>query len=257
MLAASELHVPYGLAPGLDLGVEPGQRVAVVGPNGAGKSTLLRALCGRLRPTAGRVTLDGTDLSTLPAAALARQLAVVPQSAHFDHDFTVREVVSMGRHPHRARFAGYQRSDTDAIDDALARLALEPLADRSVRRLSGGEQQRVLAARALAQTPRWLLLDEPTAHLDLAHTARLLALLGDLDAAVVCVLHDLNLAALHFPRLLLLRAGRIVADGAPADVLTEARLSEVYGAQVHVVAHPTSGGPQVLPGAATTARGSS
>jgi iron complex transport system ATP-binding protein len=247
VLAAVDLSMPYGLAPGLELRVGPGERVAVVGPNGAGKSTLLRALAGRLRPTHGAVTLDGQDLREIPSVAIARALAVVPQSAYFDHDFTVREVVAMGRHPHRGRFAGSTRVDADVIETALARTGLVDFADRSVRQLSGGEQQRVLAARALAQTPRWLLLDEPTAHLDLAHTAALLDVLGDLDAAIVCVLHDLNLAALHFPRLVLLHGGRIVADGSPVEVLTEQRLREVYGARVHIVAHPDSGGPQVLP----------
>lgn len=252
MLVAADLAVPYGLAPGLDLRVEAGERVGFVGPNGAGKSTLLRAFAGRLRPTGGSLTLDGRAIGDLPARDLARRVAVVPQSAAFDHDFTVREVVTMGRHPHRARFAGLTQTDRRAVDEALRRLDLGALADRSVRRLSGGEQQRVLAARALAQTPRWLLADEPTAHLDLAHTAALLDALAALeDTAVLCVLHDLNLAALHFPRLVLLHDGAIVADGPPAEVLTEARLASVYGARVHVVEHPTAGGPQVLPATAS------
>ncbi len=248
MLAAVELSLAYGLAPGLDLRLEPHARVAVVGPNGAGKSTLLRALSGRLRPTAGSVELDGCPLADLPARARAQRIGVVPQSAAFDHDFTVYEIVAMGRHPHRRRFAGLGRDDHRAIEGALGRLDLGDLRDRSVRRLSGGEQQRVLVARALAQAPGWLLLDEPTAHLDIAHTARLLDILASLpETGVVCVLHDLNLAALHFPRLVLLNAGRVVADGSPAEVCTETRLREVYAAKVHVVAHPTTAAPQVLP----------
>ena len=250
MLAARDLTAPYGLAPGLDLVVSTGERVGLVGPNGAGKSTLVKCFAGCLRPTSGEVHLDGRPLTGRPRQEVARSLAVVPQTAAFEFDFTVYEAVAMGRLPHRPRLKGLREVDHRAVADALDRADLGAFRDRSVRTLSGGEQQRGLIARARAQTPRCLLLDEPTAHLDLAHAADLVERLVALNEAdgltVVCVLHDRNLAALYFPRLVLLAEGRVVADGTPEEVLPQ--VAEVYAAEVHLVPHPDTSTPQVLMG---------
>ncbi len=232
MLRASDLRLPYGLAPGFAIDFEAGTQAALIGPNGAGKSTLLRALAGLI---GGGVELGGEPLSSRSRRRIAQQLAFVPQLDDLRFDFTVREAVTLGRHPHRGPFSPLGEADRAQVDRALEHLDLETLAERSVLRLSGGERQRVRVARALAQAPRVLLLDEPTAHLDLGHAADLLRRVTALrDLTVVCVLHDLNLAALWFPRVVLLDAGRIVADGRPAEVLEPERVASVYGARVQV-----------------------
>ncbi|MCB9546248.1 MAG: ABC transporter ATP-binding protein [Myxococcales bacterium] len=248
MIAAHQLAVPFGLAPGLDLAIEAGERVAILGPNGAGKTTLIRALAGLQPLRGGEVRLDGRPLTAWSARERARRLAWVPQDTDAAPDFTVGEVVALGRLPWRRGWRGPTPADAAAIARALEHAGLTALADRPLARLSGGERQRVVFARALAQTPAVLLLDEPTAHLDLAHRAGLLARLAGTDASltVVAVLHDVNLAALYFPRLVLIAGGRVLADGAPADVLTPALLEAAYGVPVRVLPHPETGTPQVL-----------
>ncbi len=250
MLTAEAIATAWGLAPGLDVAVGAGAFVGVVGPNGAGKSTLLRCLAGLQPLTAGIVRLDGRPLAALGRRGVARVLALVPQEGGLVEDFTVAEAVALGRHPHRARFGAWRKADAEALERALAEADLVGLRGRSVQALSGGERQRVVFARALCQAPSVLLLDEPTAHLDLAHRLRLLDLVAARHAAgvtVMAVLHDLNLASLYCGRLLLMAAGRVVADGPPAAVLTAALLAKHFGADVEIVPHPQSGLPQVLP----------
>jgi iron complex transport system ATP-binding protein len=249
-MEARAIAVPYGLAPGFDLTVERGEFLGIVGPNGSGKSTLIRALARALPLAQGAVLLEGESIWRLGPHALARRLAVVPQESRLDFDFTVEEVVAMGRHPFIGRFATETAEDRRCVEQAMERAGIAPLRERPVTQLSGGERQRLLVARALAQEPQVLLLDEPTAHLDIAHQTALLDLLWNLNRTrrltIVAVLHDLNLAAQYCGRLLMLAGGRVVADGPPAAVLTEARLREVYGAGVLVVPHPTLGCPHVV-----------
>ncbi len=241
---------------GVDLAVARGERLALIGPNGAGKSTLLRILCRTLRPQRGTVLWEGRPLHTLSRAELARRVAVVPQnlpSGPLD-DLTVEEVVALGRVPHAGRLGlrGETAADRAAIGEALAATETAALAGRLLGELSGGERQRVLLALALAQQPQLLLLDEPTRHLDPHHQVALLDLVAALAAsrgvAVVAVLHDLNLAACLFPRLVLLGGGRILADGPPGTVLKTELVACVYGDGLEVVPHPLRPGvPLVLP----------
>jgi iron complex transport system ATP-binding protein len=222
--------------------------VVLIGPNGAGKSTLLRSIAGTLTPDAGRICVDGADMAGLSAAERARLVAVVPQAARLPEAFTAAEVVLMGRNPHLPRFGGERASDYQAAQQAMQRTETWELADRRVGELSGGEQQRVLIARALAQEPRVLLLDEATAHLDLRHqlaTLRLVRKLARSGLLVVAALHDLNLAAQHADRLALLAAGELLACGSPAQVLTPELLRQVYGVAAIVSAHPLTGAPLV------------
>ncbi|MCH0562277.1 MULTISPECIES: ABC transporter ATP-binding protein [unclassified Streptomyces] len=225
------------------LAVDDGMFVGLVGPNGSGKSTLLRCVYRALRPAGGAVRLDGEDVHAMDPRAAARQLAALPQEHSAEFDFTVAEVVAMGRLPHRRRTAADDRS---RCERAMARTGVAHLADRGFLALSGGEKQRVLIARALAQQPRVLVLDEPTNHLDIAHQLDVLSLVRDSGLTVLAALHDLNLAAAHCDRLYVVAGGRIVASGPPHDVLRPALLAGVFGVRAHPVRHPETGAVQLL-----------
>jgi iron complex transport system ATP-binding protein len=236
----------------LSLEFEPGSMAAVLGPNGAGKSTLARALTRLVRAAEGEIRYGDRSLERISHAELARQVAVVPQDVWVPFDYTVLEMVLMGRAPHLGALGLEGERDVSLARASLERLGLLPLQQRSFQTLSGGERQRVLLARALAQDAPVLLLDEPTAHQDIGHqrgTLDLLAALNREGRTVLAVLHDLNLASLYFPRLVLLAAGEVAADGTAETVLTEERLREVYGAEVVVAPHPQNGRPVVLPAA--------
>ncbi|MFI9012101.1 ABC transporter ATP-binding protein [Actinosynnema sp. NPDC053489] len=219
---------------GVSVACAPGTTLGLLGPNGAGKSTLLRLLAGLLAPTAGVATLDGEPLSGLPRRVVARRVAVVEQQADTQVDLSVRDVVRLGRVPHRRAWSAESEEDGRAVREALAATGLTGRADQSWHTLSGGERQRVQLARALAQQPRELLLDEPTNHLDIAHQLDLLALVAALPITSVIALHDLNLAAMFCDRLVVLRAGRVVAAGTPDEVLTEELVADVYGVRTEI-----------------------
>jgi iron complex transport system ATP-binding protein len=221
--------------------VEPGRLVALLGPNGSGKSTLLRLLAGVWEPSAGTVTLDETPLAGVPRRALARAVALVPQDTHIAFAFSVREIVSMGRHAHLGRFERERPADRAAIAEAMARADVTGIADRDATELSGGERQRVLIARSLATEARHLLLDEPTASLDVAHALDVLALcrrLADEGHAVAMALHDLNLARRFATDAVLLREGAVVASGPVDRVLTPALVGDVFGVDVSIATAP-------------------
>ncbi|GHB18908.1 ABC transporter ATP-binding protein [Streptomyces chryseus] len=223
-----------------------GETVGLVGPNGSGKTTLLRCVYGTLRPSHGRVLLDGEDLHAMRPKARARRIATVPQDSAAVFELTVREVVAMGRSPHKR----FWEQDTDADDTlvrlALARVGITDLADRAFPSLSGGERQRALTARALVQQPSLVVLDEPTNHLDIRYQLEILGLVRDLGTTNLLALHDLNLAAYYCDRIYVLDHGRVVASGPPKDVLTVDLLRTVYGVSAEVSAHPTTGAPTVV-----------
>ena len=231
--------------------MQGGEVVALVGPNGAGKSTLIRVVSGVLPARGGEVRLDGVDLLRQTASLRARRVAVVPQLPHLPDAFTVGEIVLMGRTPHLPLWAGESRRDCEIAWRAMISRPRAGLTERRVGELSGGEQQRVMLARALAQEPQALLLDEPTAHLDLKHQVGVLELVRTLareeNLAVLMTLHDLNQAGLFSDRVALLQRGEIVAQGLPRDVFNADLLSRVYGVAVAVGVHPAMGTPIVLP----------
>ena len=234
---------------GADLDVAPGEIVGLLGRNGAGKSTLLRIACGLLVPDAGAVQLDGKPLEALDRRERARAVALVPQETHFPFPFSVAEVVLMGRAPHLGWLGFEGRRDLAAAQSAMEQLGIGDLAARSVLSLSGGERQLAVVARALAQEPRLLLLDEPTAFLDLRHRLQVLGRVRQLTAAgagALVVSHDLAVAARACDRLALLAGGQILAAGAPRDVLTPALLREAFGIEADVLATP-DGYPVVVP----------
>lgn len=243
----------YGGAPvleGISLDLPPGALAALIGANGAGKSTLLSLASGVRRPTRGRVELDGRDLARLPTRDRAQRIAVVPQSVAIPFAFTVREFIALGRTPYLGRWRGEGATDQRAITRAMKLTRIEDLAERSMLDLSGGERQRAILALALAQEPDLLLLDEPTANLDLTHQLAFLDLVAELRQAtgltVLAAIHDLNLAALCFERIIALAGGQIIADGTPREVLTPQVIAQIYGILVQVIDHPSQPTPLVV-----------
>ncbi len=234
----------------VSLRLSPGDFVAVAGPNGSGKSTLIRALSRVLRPKRGTALLEGADLYEIPARRSAQAIAVLPQESSLEFDFSCEEIVLMGRAPHLGRFETESERDLAVVRDAMERTSTWELRHRPIVELSGGERQRVLLARAFAQEPRVLLLDEPTSHLDLAFQVQILRLVRTLrdekKTAVLASLHDLNLASAYADRIVLLSKGRVVAMGSPKEVLTEAVLRPVFGDELTVREHPDTGTPLVL-----------
>lgn len=209
--------------------MKAGHVLGIVGPNGAGKTSLLRLLYRFHRPTGGTVSVDGEDIWTLSARSVARKVAAVLQEQPTDFALTVREIVSLGRTPHRTGFGGSSGArDAQIIGAALDRMDLHGFADRALGTLSGGERQRVMVARALAQEPRLLILDEPTNHLDIRHQLEILQLIRDLPLTIVTSLHDLNMAAGVCDDLLLLHAGKPVGFGPPQSVLSETTVSQAF-----------------------------
>jgi iron complex transport system ATP-binding protein len=234
--------------------VPRGRCTVVIGPNGAGKSSLLRVLLGTLAPTAGEVRYEERPVGAWDRRALARSVGVVPQAEELVFPLTTRELVAMGRYPHLGPWQREGEEDRRAVTAALAQCDVLHLAGRVVGTLSGGERQRALVARALAQEPRALVLDEPTAALDIRHEMAIFELLRALCArgmTALVVTHHLNLAARYADGLVLLHEGRVAAVGTPAEVLTRERVEQVYAWPVAVVPHPgpgaDAGAPQVVP----------
>ncbi len=240
-LVTEQLHFAYHteeVVANVSLSFARGEMVALVGPNGAGKSTLLRLLGNLARPTRGHVHFDGRELADWPPADLAKRLALVPQTAASHFPFTVGQYVLLARHPHRGWSPFESKNDLTAARQALEQTESAHLVERSVMELSGGERQRVVLAAALAQKPELLLLDEPTASLDLRFQVEIFRLLSRLNGeqalTVIVVTHDLNLAARYCPRLVLLSGGHVVADGPPAAILDPALIEQHYHVAVEV-----------------------
>ncbi|WP_166140278.1 ABC transporter ATP-binding protein [Nocardioides ochotonae] len=236
---------------GVDLAVPSGQVTVIVGANGCGKSTLLRGLGRILRPSAGTVELDGTDLQRLRPRDVAAVLGLLPQQPIAPEGITVSDLVARGRHPHQGAFRRWSSTDADAVAAALALTDTHELAGRRVEELSGGQRQRVWVAMMLAQDPRIMLLDEPTTYLDIAHQVDLLDLLAELNATrgttVVMVLHDLNLAARYAQHLVVMADGRLLREGPPAEVLDVECVREAFGLESRVIPDPVTGCPLVVP----------
>jgi ABC-type cobalamin/Fe3+-siderophores transport system ATPase subunit len=232
----------------VDLSVARARMIALIGPNGSGKSTLLRLLLGSLRPRTGTVSFAGRPIGDWPRDEVARRIGVVAQAEEFAFPLTVRELVAMGRYPHLGTWRSERAEDRTAIERALVRCGVHDLADRSVLELSGGERQRARLARALAQEPRTLVFDEPTASLDIAHEMSLFELastLRDDGVTIVVVTHNINIAARYADRLVLLHQGAVAAAGSAAEVLTRANIEGVYGWPVRI--REEDGAPQVVP----------
>jgi iron complex transport system ATP-binding protein len=236
---------------GLDVALPDGRVTVIVGPNACGKSTLLRAFARLLKPEQGVATLDGTDVHRYPSRQLARLLGLLPQQPVAPEGITVADLVGRGRFPRQGLFRQWTADDDRAVSEALAATDTAGIAARRVEELSGGQRQRVWIAMALAQQTDVLLLDEPTTFLDVTHQIEVLDLLHELNrrqgTTVVMVLHDLNLAARYADHLVVMSEGRIVAEGAPAEVITPSIVREAFGLEALVVPDPVSASPMVVP----------
>lgn len=234
---------------GINLTVTPGEMVGLLGPNGSGKTTLLKLGSGVISPLEGTITLGGSDIGSMRRKAIAREVAVVPQQFNIPYAFSAIDVVMLGRFPFSGLFPGDNAADSQAAAEAMSLAAAEHLSDRRFDELSGGERQKVILAMALAQQPKLLLLDEPTLHLDISRQVEILELVRRLNRTrgltVLAAIHDLNLAALYFDRLIVLKNGRIVANGPPAAVLTEELIGSIFDTQVKVEIDPVTGLPHV------------
>ncbi|MET9767941.1 ABC transporter ATP-binding protein [Streptomyces sp. NPDC006415] len=253
-LRAEGLHLGYddrAVVSGLDLAVPPGRITAIVGANACGKSTLLRALARLLAPRDGAVSLDGRALHSIPTRELAQRLGILPQSPVAPDGLTVIDLVNRGRSPHQTWWRQWTKADEQAVHDALAATGTTDLADRAVDELSGGQRQRAWIAMAVAQGTPVLLLDEPTTYLDLAHQIDVLDLVVDLNRregrTIVMVLHDLNQACRYADHVIAMKKGDIVAEGAPADVITAETVEDVFGLRCQVTTDPVSRTPLVIP----------
>ncbi|MYR70740.1 iron complex transport system ATP-binding protein [Streptomyces sp. OspMP-M45] len=252
-LEVLDASIGYGRRPiseHLDVRIPDRSFTVVIGPNACGKSTLLRAVSRLLKPSAGRVVLDGRSIAEYGSREVARTLGLLPQTSQAPDGITVADLVARGRHPHQRLMRQWTRQDEKAVLDAMAATSVTELSGRPVDELSGGQRQRVWVAMVLAQQTPVLLLDEPTTFLDIAHQIDLLELFTDLHRAghtLVAVLHDLNHAARYASHLIAMRDGRIVAEGTPQEVVTAALVKEVFDLPCQVVPDPVTGTPMVVP----------
>lgn len=253
-LHADAITLRYGartIVPSLSVDIPDGALTAIIGPNGCGKSTLLRALGRLLTPHEGTVMLDQSPLSTQSPRRVAQRLGILPQSPRTPEAITVEALVARGRHPHRGVFAPWREEDEAAVQQAMALTGVDALARQPVETLSGGQRQRAWIAMVLAQRTDILLLDEPTTWLDIAHQIDILNLLSTLTRehgrTLVTVLHDLNQACRYADHLLVMHDGALVAQGAPADIMTPALVEKVFSLRCVMIDDPVAGTPMIVP----------
>ena len=225
----------------INLEVKSGQFIGIIGPNGSGKSTLLKNIYRIIKPDCGKITLEDEDIFTLSAKKTAQKMAVVSQESALLFDFSIKEMVLMGRAPHKKMLEMDTAEDERIVEEALEKVSLTDYADRSFSTLSGGEKQRVMVARALAQQAKILILDEPTNHLDIHHQLQLMDLIKTLNITVIAALHDLNMASVYCDSIYVLQNGKIVTAGKSEEVLTESILRDVFRVNTNIITHPVTG----------------
>ena len=220
---------------GINIEVDNKEFVGIIGPNGSGKSTLLKCIYRILKPSEGVIKLDGIDMKNISIKESSKKLSVLSQHNNYNFDFTVKEIVLMGRAPYKKFMERDNKEDYDIVNDALEKIDMLEFKDRSFQSLSGGEQQRVILARALAQKPKCLILDEPTNHLDIKYQLSLLNIVKSLNLTIISAIHDLNIASMYCDRLFVMKNGRIVGMGTPQEVLTKEFIKEIYDIDVEIV----------------------
>lgn len=237
-ISAENISVSFGANKILeDISLESASKefVGIIGPNGGGKSTLLKCIYRTLKPSVGCVYLDGCPLESMSVRDSAKKMAVVAQHNYYNFEFTVQEVVLMGRAPYKRTLARDNNEDYHIVEASLKMVGMGRFAERNFSTLSGGEQQRVILARALAQKTPCLILDEPTNHLDITHQLEILKLVKEIDVTVVAAIHDLNIAAMYCTRLFVLKDGEIIGKGTPREVLTTHFIREVYSVETEII----------------------
>lgn len=223
---------------GISLSVNDNEFIGLIGPNGSGKSTLLKAIYRVLKPSAGSVFLDGKDMKDINPKTIAKNLAVVSQFNNINFDFKVIDIVLMGRSPHKSLLESENKNDYTIATESLKKVGMDHYSNRSFTSLSGGEKQRVILARALAQKPKILILDEPTNHLDIKYQIEILSLVKNLDICVLAALHDLTLASQYCDKLIVLKDGQIVTEGIPKEIVTSEMIKEVYDIDSYIYTNP-------------------
>ena len=213
---------------GINIEVDNKEVVGIIGPNGSGKSTLLKCIYRVLKPNDGAILLDSVDIKDMPVKESSKRLAVLSQHNNYNFDFTVKDIVLMGRSPHKKFMERDNKEDYDIVNEALKKVDMLEFKDRSFQSLSGGEQQRVILARALAQQPQCLILDEPTNHLDIKYQLQLMRIVKNLNIEVIAAIHDLNIAAMYCDKIYVLKDGEVIKYGNPKNVLTKELIKEVY-----------------------------
>lgn len=237
-ICATDIKMEIGnneILKGVSIDSKNKEFVGIIGPNGSGKSTLLKCIYRTLKPNGGCIMLGNTRISTMSVKESAKKLAVVAQHNYYNFDFSVEEVVLMGRSPHKKRLEPDNSKDYQIVNESLDKVGMLEFKNRSFSTLSGGEQQRVILARALAQQTPCLILDEPTNHLDIKYQLSLLNIVKDLDLTIVAAIHDLNIAAMYCDRLFVMKNGKIVGSGTPQEVLTKEFIKEIYDIDVEIV----------------------
>ncbi len=219
----------------INIEVDNKEVVGIIGPNGSGKSTLLKCIYRVLKPNDGAILLDNVDIKDMSVKESSKRLAVLSQHNNYNFDFTVKDIVLMGRSPHKKFMERDNKEDYDIVNDALKKVDMFELKDRSFQSLSGGEQQRVILARALAQQPKCLILDEPTNHLDIKYQLQLMRIVKGLGIEVIAAIHDLNIAAMYCDKIYVLKDGEIIKYGNPKEVLTQKLIKEVYEVDAEVI----------------------
>lgn len=220
---------------GINIEVDNKEVVGIIGPNGSGKSTFLKCIYRVLKPSDGAILLDKVDIKDMTVKESSKRLAVLSQHNNYNFDFTVKDIVLMGRSPHKKFMEGDNKEDYDIVNDALKKVEMLEFKDRSFQSLSGGEQQRVILARALAQQPQCLILDEPTNHLDIKYQLQLMRIVKNLNIEVIAAIHDLNIAAMYCDKIYVLKDGEIIKYGNPKEVLTQKLIKEVYEVDAEVI----------------------
>ena len=231
---------------GIDLEIPKGKFVGIIGPNGSGKSTLLKNIYRVYKPSKGKIYIDGKEINEMKSKEIAKELAILAQESSTQFDFTVEDVVKMGRYPYKSMFEDYSKEDIKLVDEMIKRVGLENYKDRSFNTLSGGEKQRAFIARALVQDTDFIILDEPTNHLDITYQIQLMDIIKSMNVTVFAALHDMNISAMYCDYIIVMKHGEILKNGTVDEIFTSETIKEVFGVDSYILENPINGRKQIF-----------